>query len=187
MAETRVEMTLMRHIETADLALEPQLAMHAEAMFVVLSDPAIYEHENAPPASFEWLRARYEKLETRRSADGQQQWLNWVVRAVRGSGCGELIGYVQATILADGSTLIAYEFASTHWGRGLASQAVTAMIYELASHYQTREWWALLKRENHRSIRLLERLGFALASGEQHFMLGAELDEALMHRLAAQS
>lgn len=35
-------MTLMRHIETADLALEPQLAMHAEAMFVVLSDPAIY-------------------------------------------------------------------------------------------------------------------------------------------------
>ncbi len=176
----------MRRIDSDDLTLEPQLATHAEAMFVVLSDPAIYEYENAPPSSVEWLGARYAKLESRRSADGQQQWLNWVVRLGCNCGCGsdELIGYVQATVRADASALIAYEFASSFWGRGLASQAVTAMITELSSHYQTREFWALLKRKNHRSMRLLVRLGFALAADEQHAAHAAEMDEALMHRRA---
>ncbi len=70
----------MRVVETASLTLEPQTAAHAEAMFVVLSDPAIYEHENEPPRSLEWLRTRYAKLETRTSADGRDQWLNWVIR-----------------------------------------------------------------------------------------------------------
>ena len=41
--------------------LEPQVAAHAEAMFVVLSDPAIYAYENAPPESLEWLRKRFER------------------------------------------------------------------------------------------------------------------------------
>lgn len=176
----------MRRIDTSDLTLEPQLAAHAEMMFAKLSDPAIYEYENAPPVSLEWLRTRYTKLESRRSADGREQWLNWVVRLLGGHGSGELIGYVQATVRADGSALIAYEFASAYWGRGLASQAVTAMLAELASHYQMREFWALLKRKNNRSMRLLERLGFALASSEQHVTFATHIDEALMHRRAAQ-
>lgn len=177
---------MMRRIDTVDLTLEPQLEGHAELMFAVLSDPAIYEYENAPPASLQWLRTRYAKLESRRSADGREQWLNWVVRLLDGlardSGPGELIGYVQATVRADGSALIAFEFASAYWGRGLASQAVTAMLAELGLRYQTRAFWALLKRKNYRSMRLLERLNFVLASSEQHVVLGAEIDEALMHR-----
>lgn len=66
----------MRTLQTARLTLEPQCAAHAAAMFAVLSDPAIYEYENAPPASVDALRARYAFLEGRRSPDGSQQWLN---------------------------------------------------------------------------------------------------------------
>jgi RimJ/RimL family protein N-acetyltransferase len=168
----------MRVIHTREITLEPLMAVHAADMFVVLSDPAIYEYENAPPASAEALRLRYTRLETRQSTDGREQWLNWVIRLPG----GPLIGYVQATVKADHSALIAYELASPFWGRGLAHQAVTAMIGELADRYQTRELWALLKRENHRSMRLLERLGFSLASSEQHIIHGAETDESLMHR-----
>jgi hypothetical protein len=40
----------MQAIATAGLTLEPQVAAHADEMFGVLSDPAIYEHENAPPS-----------------------------------------------------------------------------------------------------------------------------------------
>ena len=80
----------MRTIETATLTLEPQVAAHADAMFAVLGDPAIYEYENVPPASLEWLRTRFAKLETRHSADGQEQWLNWVI-CLPGH---HLIGYV---------------------------------------------------------------------------------------------
>ena len=167
----------MRLIETATLTLEPQTVAHAEEMFVVLSDPAIYEHENEPPPSLEWLRARFAKLESRQSSDGQDQWLNWVIRL----RTGELIGYVQATVYANGRAAIAYELSSAHWGRGLARRAVQAMIAELVEHYQVRDLSAVLKRENLRSLRLLERLGFSLALPKQHVEYQLEPGESLMH------
>jgi hypothetical protein len=112
----------MRTLQAGPLTLEPQVAAHAAEMFAVLSDPAIYEYENAPPVSIEALRTRYAKLESRRSSDGGQQWLNWVMR-IDGAG---LIGYVQATVYPDNSASIAYEMASTHWGRGLGRHATEA-------------------------------------------------------------
>lgn len=166
----------MRVIETGSLRLEPQTAAHAEAMFVVLSDPAIYEYENEPPPSPEWLHTRFAKLESRCSADGHEQWLNWVVRLPD----AELAGYVQATIDAEGSAGIAYVFSSAYWGRGLARQAVHAMIAELVEHYGVRSFVAVLKRENFRSSRLLDRLGFVRGSLEQHATHEVEPDELLM-------
>lgn len=171
----------MRVIRTANLILEPQRAAHAAEMFVVLSDPAIYAYENAPPASLDALHARYAQLESRQSDDGRQQWLNWVVRI----GAGELIGYVQATVgpeSDDGSALIAYEFASAFWGRGLAHEAAAAMITELVERYRVRSLFAILKRENYRSMRLLQRLNFSMATPEQHVAYHVDTDEALMTR-----
>lgn len=168
----------MHVIETDSLTLEPQTAAHAEALFVVLSDPAIYEHENEPPPSLEWLRARFTKLESRRSSDGQERWLNWVIRLPT-SG---LVGYVQATVRANGNAAIAYALSSTYWGRGLARQAVQAMVSELVEHYDVRSLSAMLKRQNLRSLRLLERLGFSLATAEQLRTHQVEPGELLMHR-----
>jgi len=164
----------MRMIATSRLTLEPQVAAHAEEMFGVLSDPAIYEHENQPPASIEWLRERFGGLESRLSADGREQWLNWVIR-LRTSG---LIGYVQATVLPTERAAIAYVMSSRYWGRGLAREACEAMLAELARRYEVRTAHAVFKRNNVRSLRLLERLGFAAASP------GADVgpDELLMKR-----
>ena len=168
----------MHVIETGSLTLEPQTVAHAEEMFVVLSDPAIYEHENEPPPSLEWLRARFTKLESRRSSDGQEHWLNWVIRLPT----SELIGYVQSTVRDNGRAAIAYALCSAFWGRGLAHQAVQAMISELVQHYQVRSLSAVLKRQNLRSRRLLERLGFSLATAEQLRTHPVEPGELLMHR-----
>ena len=168
----------MRVIETESLTLEPLTVAHAEEMFVVLSDPAIYGYENEPPPSLEWLRARFTKLETRLSADGHERWLNWVIRLPS----SELIGYVQATLREGGSAAIAYVFSSAYWGRGLARQAVAAMISELVEHYQVRSLFAVLKRRNLRSVRLLERVDFSLVPPEQHATHQVEPDEVLMHR-----
>jgi putative acetyltransferase len=152
MANSPAEATLV----TPRLRLVPQAAVHAEAMFEVLSDPRIYEHENEPPASVAALRERYARLESRRSSDGSEQWLNWVVE---GPGRG-LIGFVQATVTAGGTTWIAYEFASRHWGRGYASEAVAAMIDHLGARHGATTLRAVLKRSNARSMRLLRGLGF---------------------------
>ncbi len=166
----------MRPITTPVLTLEPQLASHAPEMFVVLSDWAIYEFENEPPQSPEGLQLRFAQLETRLSPSGREQWLNWVIRLPT----GPLAGYVQATVLADHSATIAYELNSAHWGRGLARTAVQAMLDELATRYAVRRFSALLKQANLRSMRLLQRLGFVMASAEQHLQRGVERDEFLM-------
>lgn len=163
----------MRSIAIDDLRLEPQVAAHAEEMFVVLGDPAIYQYENAPPESLAWLRDRFTRLESRQSADGSETWLNWVIVLPS----GELIGYVQASLYADGRTAIAYILNSVYWGRGLARRAVQAMQAELTNHYGAKRFSAVLKRENFRSSRLLERLGFTLATAEQTIQFGCQADE----------
>jgi [ribosomal protein S5]-alanine N-acetyltransferase len=168
----------MRALDSLRLRLEPQTAAHAEAMFTVLSDPAIYEFENAPPASLAWLHERFAKLETRRSADGAEQWLNWVLRE-RGGG---LIGFVQATVQADGRAFIAYELASAAWGRGLGREAVSAMSDELVAQYGVHTLLAVFKRANMRSQHLLEALGFAVAEVQLAPRCPIEADEALMLR-----
>ena len=191
----------MRTLHTSRLTLEPQLAAHAAEMFVVLSDPAIYEYENEPPVSEEALRARYAYLEGRRSPDGTQQWLNWVVRLrasevgvarvrqgdtePRNVPAGTLVGYVQATVHADARAAVAYEFASAFWHRGLAAEAARAMIDELVAQYGVQRLSAVLKARNLRSRRLLERLGFAPAAAAERARLGVDPDELLMERAAA--
>jgi len=171
-----------RTIESPRLTLEPQRAAHAEAMFEVLSDPAIYEHENAPPKSLQFLRERFAKLETRRSGDGRELWLNWVLRERDASA---LIGYVQATVQADGHALVAYELGSAYWGRGLGSEAVGTLIDELGSRYGVHTALAVFKRSNRRSRRLLEGLGFAVPGPGHLLRWPVEADEDLLLRRVA--
>ncbi|WP_256490349.1 GNAT family N-acetyltransferase [Ideonella oryzae] len=152
----------MNPVAATVCVLEPLMAAHASEMFEVLSDPAIYEFENEPPASVDALRDRYRRLEARRSADGRQVWLNWVLRLPD----GHLAGYVQATVLQDGSAYIAYELGSRYWRRGIGSCAVGAMLVELKSQYTVSLAVAVLKAQNHRSRGLLQKLGFQRASPE---------------------
>lgn len=168
----------MRTLHTGDLTLEPQVAAHADALFPILCDPALYEYENDPPASLEALRERFARLEARKSPDGNEHWLNWVLHL---PGTGP-IGFIQATVHADGRAAIAYVLGSPYWGRGLAGRAVEAMLAELAESYAVTRYSASLKRPNLRSLRLLERLGFSPATPQECEKIGILSDELLMMR-----
>lgn len=166
----------MRTIHAAGLTLEPQLAAHAGEMFTVLSDLAIYEFENQPPPSEDWLRERYTRLESRSSVDGSEQWLNWVVRLFS----GELAGFVQATVQPNADAHVAYAFGSRFWGRGIGRTAVRAMLDELCLHHGAHQFFATFKIPNGRSMRLLEHLGFTIAPAP----FQVEADEMVMSRPA---
>jgi ribosomal-protein-alanine N-acetyltransferase len=166
----------MRTIAAPPCVLEPQLAAHAHEMFAVLSDPAIYEFENAPPIDEEWLRKRYERLESRGSSDGTQQWLNWVIR-LQG---GKLAGYVQATVLPDRTAYVAYELNSQYWRQGIGSSAVRAVLQELHDQYGIAVVVSVLKAKNYRSEALLRKLGFVQADEEQAARHRDEPDELVM-------
>lgn len=172
----RYDAPCMRVIETPRLTLEPLTVSHAEEMFRVLSDPAIYEFENQPPESVAALSLRYQRLESRVSPDGTERWLNWVIRR-RGF---QLIGYVQATLSSSGRAAIAYELSSEFWRQGFGLEATQAMITELTEAHAVRELTAVLKRENFRSLGLLERLGFVPAQADLLVQCQVDPDEALM-------
>ena len=145
-------------------------------MFQVLSDPAIYEFENAPPESEAWLHARFSRLEARKSADGKQEWLNWVIRLPD----GDLAGYVQATVVQHHVAYVACELASRFWRRGIGASALGAAMEELVFQYRVRTFVAILKTNNFRSSGLLSKLGFTKGSAGEAATFGAGQDEMLM-------
>ena len=149
-------------------------------MFRVLGDPAIYEFENEPPQSQQYLTARYERLESRQSADGKERWLNWVIRLPSGT----LAGYVQATVLQSGVAHVAYELNSQHWRQGIGSNAVHAMLEELCTKYRVHAFVAVFKAKNFRSQALLQSLGFRLGSAEQQALYRDEMTELVLVREA---
>lgn len=154
------------------------MAGHAPEMFEVLRDAAIYEFENEPPPSLQWLERRYRQLETRRSPDGSERWLNWVIRLPS----GRLAGYVQATVLRESTAYIAYELASRFWRQGIGSAAVTAVLQELVSTYEVHACLAVFKARNFRSVSLLRHLGFASEPPEGLAPVPVEPDEQVMYK-----
>jgi ribosomal-protein-alanine N-acetyltransferase len=165
-------------LRAGPLALEPLLEAHAAEMFVLLSDPAIYEFENAPPRSLEALQERYAKLESRTSEDGSQQWLNWIIRLPD----GQVAGFMQATVLAGGRAYVAYELGSRYWRQGIASSSLQVVLRELASRHAVRDVFAVLKAVNHRSLGLLTKAGFAPLPAGMLAPWAAEPDETTVHK-----
>lgn len=160
--------------------LERRTAAHAEAMFVVLADPALYEFvDESPPVSVEALRDRFARSESRKSPDGAEHWLNWVVRGP----ASEVAGYVQATVEANLETHVAYMFGKAHWGQGLATQAVSKMLAMVAAEFGVKRFFIVAERANPRSTRVAERLGFAEAPPALALHKGIAATDVLMHRV----
>ena len=162
------------------IVLEPLTRAHAPALFVVLSDPALYDHlDYGPPPSLEHLQGVYERLETRRSPDGREGWLNWVIRP----DGAEPAGTVQATVLGDsGAAWIGYVLGRAYWGRGIAHRAVAAMLAHLEEAHAVRRFQASVEQANAASIALLRRLSFELADADAHAAAGMTPTERLYRR-----
>lgn len=149
----------MRTVVGEGVTLEPQLASHAAELFAVIADPSLYEFiDSKELASEAALRERLARLESRRSPDGTEHWLNWVVR----NPAGELVGYVQATVTPDHSAEIAYVLGRAHWRRGYAYASCSAMIRELRGSYGVTRLTATLDPANTASLALLRKLELGL-------------------------
>ncbi|HYD87634.1 MAG TPA: GNAT family N-acetyltransferase [Vitreimonas sp.] len=137
--------------------MRPIEPAHAEAMWPVLRDPALYEWiERAPPARLSDIEARFARISQSISPDRAEQWLNWTVWTAADD---EAIGIVEATARANNEVLIAYMFSASHWGHGYAREATAAAI-EAMSHSGAVAFEAIIDDRNARSLALARRLGF---------------------------
>lgn len=110
-----------------DLGLRPLRVDDAAEMAEVLADPSLYEFTGGEPPSVADLERRYAVQTRGRSADGSEQWVNEIVEVD-----GRAVGYVQATIPADGATEIAWVIGAPFQDRGYARQAARLLIEQLA-------------------------------------------------------
>jgi RimJ/RimL family protein N-acetyltransferase len=149
---------LFAPLRTDRLWLEPIRVDHADAMFDALREPSLYAYQtDERPCDLAALRERYARLAVGRSPDGAFHWLNWILVLRDG---GDAAGYVQATVRTDLSAAdIAYVVVPAHQRRGLATEAVRAMVRRLLSA-GVGELRAVVDERNRASIALLERLGF---------------------------
>ena len=151
----------MRTLAGGGLTLEPQVAAHGTSLYTVLDDPELYVFtDDKGPASLEALAERLRRLESRKSPDGSEHWLNWVVRTAEGA----VAGYVQATVRGAGEAEIAYVLGRRFWRRGYASIACGLMLEDLAGSYGATRATATLDPRNAASLALLRKLGFSFVS-----------------------
>ena len=146
-------------ISTERLVLYPLKASHAEHMFHGLSDLGSYDFTpDLPYREVAALADRYEQLERRRSPDGREVWLNWVIGSV---ATQKLLGYVQFTVKPfEQRALVAYFVFASHRKQGIANEAVGAALSEVVASFQLTRVDAEIDTRNAASIRLIERLGF---------------------------
>ena len=104
------------------VVLEPLVAGHAPELAGLLEVPPVREWLGV--ADVDGLRERFARWETRRSPDGAEEWLNWVIRD---RADGRALGWAQATVRGTRAS-VAYAVLPDARGRGAASDAVRTLV-----------------------------------------------------------
>jgi RimJ/RimL family protein N-acetyltransferase len=141
------------------ITLDPLQVDDAPEMALVLSDPELYRVIGGSPPTEDELRERYEHLVVGHSADGREDWLNWVVRVD-----GATAGYVQATVQDGRRAAVAWVIGSAWQGQGVATEAARQMLALLRERGVT-EVEAYVAPGHTPSERVAERIGL-VATGE---------------------
>lgn len=145
-------------IETQRMFLEPLVKQHAEKIFPFLLDQRLYEFIAAvPPNSLADLEAHYRNLMLRRSPNGSQIGLNWVMKHKDNK---DYIGLLQATLFPDQTAKIAYMVFPMIWRKGYGREGCSQILKHLFSDYHVIKVIAEIDTHNVSSIKLVESLGF---------------------------
>lgn len=140
-------MTGVPALHTARLVLRQATWDDLEPVHRLMSDPRVMRY---------WSRPEHETLEETR------HWLGFLVEQAPDSRDwliekdGTVIGKAGAWALPEVGFLLAPE----HWGKGLAFEAMAAVIAALAAEFPAMELTAEVDPRNAASLRLLARLGF---------------------------
>jgi RimJ/RimL family protein N-acetyltransferase len=95
-------------------------------MVDVLAAEELYTFIGGSSPTYHELLARYTRQALGHSADGTEDWHNWIIRTRLG---GRAIGFVQATVTDGGQRAeIAWLIGLAWQGQGYATESVEAMV-----------------------------------------------------------
>jgi RimJ/RimL family protein N-acetyltransferase len=145
-------------IQTVRLLLRPCHLGDAGQFCAMTDDPSITSAIDFLPPQFE-----FEDAERLIVGDGDGRDCFWGVWLNDGD---EMIGTVGTHLRGPDAIEIGYWFAAKVRGRGIAAEAVTAVLAKVGSTYPGRMIFAECRPENAASWRLLEKLGFRADGGD---------------------
>jgi RimJ/RimL family protein N-acetyltransferase len=128
-------------IKGARIVLTPLAVGDAEEMTGVLGGEQLYAFTGGHPPTAGELRARYARQVSGRSADGREEWRNWIIRRAADR---QAVGFVQATITANAAqpgrgpaagerdreetAEVAWVIGLAWQGNGYAAEAARALV-----------------------------------------------------------
>ncbi|HUE65402.1 MAG TPA: GNAT family N-acetyltransferase [Rhizomicrobium sp.] len=142
-------------LKTARLTLRPQQQGDAEALFAILNDPEAMRFWNRPPIA--GLAVANELVREQQAAMATGLCRYWTVLER-----DDAIGSVDLSLIQRGSAELGFLFRPDRWGKGLASEAVGAVVGHALAEIGLMRLASAIQTENHRAARVLERSGFSL-------------------------
>lgn len=168
-------------LQTRRLDLRQPTADDAPALFSIFGDPGVTRYWSHPaftePAQAESLVTEILSL----AAEGSLY--QWVV-ALRASG--EVVGTCTLARIdrMHRRAELGYALGRVHWGRGLASEAVAAVMRYAFERLDLHRLEADVDPRNAASLRLLERFGFRPEGLlRERYHVAGEIQDAAIHGL----
>jgi [ribosomal protein S5]-alanine N-acetyltransferase len=144
-------------IETQRLLLRKPATEDAEDILSYLSDEAVVNHMGLVP--FESIEDAMSEIHWYESIRKEGSGIRWAI-TLKGStrmvgSCG-FLNMDEKHFRAE----VGYELSKDHWGKGIASEALEAIVRYGFKHYQLERIQALIEPENTSSQKLVEAKGF---------------------------
>jgi ribosomal-protein-alanine N-acetyltransferase len=141
-------------MRTQRLVLREPTVADAADVLVFRGDPAVQQYNDDPLGSLAEAEAFVEHLQAETAAGLRRHWVLQLDGRVIG-----LMG-LHTWHRQHGRADLGYDVAHEHWGRGYASEAARAILRHGFTTMRLHRVQAHTIADNHRSVRLLERLGF---------------------------
>ncbi len=172
----------MRIIRTARLRLVPVTPANATALWEMLQGPELRDYQDLPDVN----RAQFLRIvgaRPTRFGSGSAGRFEWLVHYASGN---EALGWVSLRI-SEGSRFaaeIGYSVVHAHRGRGIATEAVAALVEEGFRRARLREIRAFCLPENRASRAVLRNLGFVDEGVlERGASVGGKTVDIILHSL----
>jgi len=161
----------------SQVLLVPPRAAHASLWFGWRSEVHAQRHMPIEPWSVEMLRRRL-VASTPDLADPEKQEHRWMVQWQE--ECVGVVSILRPSFRL-GHAEISYHLAQAHHRRGIATQAVAALIDRVFDQTELARLYAFISESNRPSRRLVEKLGFVHEGTlREHFTIhGRRVDQCV--------
>jgi [ribosomal protein S5]-alanine N-acetyltransferase len=168
-------------IETKRLILRKVTAEDAEDMLTYLSDKDVVKHMGLEP------------FQTVKDAEDEISWYESIVKEGTGirwgitlKDSGKVIGSCGFLnrVAKHHRTEIGFELSKDYWGKGIASEALDAVVKYGFRHFQLERIEALIEPANLPSQKLVEKQGFTKEGLLRHYEFTCgKFDDLLMYSI----